>query len=276
MKPLALAHKSMTLVQSVISAPTLRHPSLPSTLSPSPRHTHTQSQSQSLVTLTLTHALPPRHLSPPPPARRPTHPATMVKVEIVDEQDTQANSPYASHASSRTGSSVSLSSVASDLNAEESFYERLSALVDIVPPTTRHSISNKISATASFVKSTGKLVGTLVWVVTTSALLVGLPLAMSLEDEAKVVAQEQEMLAQQRGAQQVCPFVYTCTLASSCHITICHVRMTLFSLITALLRLCLFTFRNSQISPAQMMQPSMYGAPPGSESSPKNLVPPGF
>lgn len=41
------------------------------------------------------------------------------------------------------------------------------------------------------------------WIVTTSALLVGLPLALSLEDEAKIVAQEQEMLAQQQGAQQV-------------------------------------------------------------------------
>lgn len=128
----------------------------------------------------------------------------MVKVEIVEEQDAQANaSPYASQSSSRTGSSVSLSSVASDLNGEESFYDRLSALVDIVPPTTRHSLATKLSSTASFVKSGSRLVGNLVWIVTTSALLIGLPLAMSLEDEAKVVAQEQEMLAQQQGAQQV-------------------------------------------------------------------------
>ena len=49
------------------------------------------------------------------------------------------------------------------------------------------------------------VVGNLVWIVTTSALLVGLPLALSLEDEAKIVAQEKEMLAQQQGAQQVRP-----------------------------------------------------------------------
>ncbi|THH27037.1 hypothetical protein EUX98_g7154 [Antrodiella citrinella] len=127
----------------------------------------------------------------------------MVKVEIVDEQDTQPNSPYTSHASSRTSSSLSLSSVGSEPNGEESFYDRLSALVDIVPPTTRHSISTKIANTASFLSTSGKLVGNLVWIITTSALLVGLPLAMSLEDEAKVVAQEQEMLAQQQGAQQM-------------------------------------------------------------------------
>ena len=128
----------------------------------------------------------------------------MVKVEIVEEKDQQAtNSPYASSASSRTSSSVSLSSVDSDSPVDESILDRLSALKDIVPPTTRHSIASKISKTASFFKRTTKVAGNVIWVVTTSALLIGLPLALILEDEAKVVAQENEMLAQQQGAQQV-------------------------------------------------------------------------
>lgn len=126
----------------------------------------------------------------------------MVKVEIVQDQDEVHNSPYASHASSRTGSSASLSSVESELG-DESLYDRLSALKDIVPPSTRHSISSKVSSTTSFFKKGGKILGNIVWIVTTSALLVGLPLALSLEDEAKIVAQEKEMLAQQQGAQQV-------------------------------------------------------------------------
>jgi len=128
----------------------------------------------------------------------------MVKVEIVEEKDQQdANSPYASTASSRTSSSVSLSSVGSELDAEESLYERIAALVDIVPPTTRHNISTRFSKTAGFFKKSGKVVGNIVWIVTTSALLVGLPLALSLEDEAKIVAQEKEILAQQQGAQHM-------------------------------------------------------------------------
>jgi len=126
----------------------------------------------------------------------------MVKVEIVQDQDEVNNSPYASNASSRTGSSASLSSVESELG-DESLYDRLAALKDIVPPSTRHTISSKVSTTASFFKKGGKILGNIVWIVTTSALLVGLPLALSLEDEAKIVAQEKEMLAQQQGAQQV-------------------------------------------------------------------------
>lgn len=142
--------------------------------------------------------------SPTPPQHRHTcqnFPLfNMVKVEIVEEH----NSPYASSAPSRTNSSESLSSIASDVSApDESFYDRLSALVDIVPPATRQSMSSSLVKTTSFIKKTGKVVGNVVWIVTTSALLIGLPLALSLEDEAKIVQQEQEMLAQQQGAQQV-------------------------------------------------------------------------
>jgi import receptor subunit TOM22 len=129
----------------------------------------------------------------------------MVKVQIVEEKDQQfsGSSPYASSSSSRTSSSASLSSVSSELSADETFFDRLAALVDIVPPTTRHTISSRISKTASFLKRGGKLAGNVVWIITTSALLVGLPLALSLEDEAKIVSQEKEILAQQQGAQQV-------------------------------------------------------------------------
>lgn len=129
----------------------------------------------------------------------------MVKVEIIEEKDAAVaqNSPYASPSSSRTSSTESLSSVSSELSEDENLYDRLTALVDIIPPSTRHNIAAKVSKTAAFVKKTGKVVGNVVWVVTTSALLIGLPLALSLEDEAKIVAQEKEYMAQQQGAQHV-------------------------------------------------------------------------
>lgn len=135
----------------------------------------------------------------------------MVKVSIVEEKDehTSPNSPYASTSSSRTGSTDSLSSVESlDLNTDESLFDRVAALVDIVPPTTRHSIASKVSKTASVFKKTSKVVGNLVWIVTTSALLVVLPLALALEDDAKLAAQEREMLEQQQGAQASHPYPF--------------------------------------------------------------------
>ncbi|KAH9980001.1 hypothetical protein BGW80DRAFT_1454545 [Lactifluus volemus] len=110
----------------------------------------------------------------------------MVKVEIVDEKDQQQSSPYASPSSSRTSSSVSLSSVDSDSPVDES-----------------SSIAYPLSRTSSLLPLVTRLSQKKCHLgVTTSALLIGLPLALILEDEAKVVAQENEMLAQQQGAQQ--------------------------------------------------------------------------
>ncbi|KAI0036428.1 mitochondrial outer membrane translocase complex, subunit Tom22 [Vararia minispora EC-137] len=122
----------------------------------------------------------------------------MVKVEIVDDKETlsRGESPYSSPASSRTGSSASLASVESESPADESFLDRLAALRDIVPPATRHNIATRAAATAAFIKRTGKFAGNVVWVLTTSALLVGLPMALSLEGEAAVMEQEKAMLAQ--------------------------------------------------------------------------------
>ena len=126
----------------------------------------------------------------------------MVKVTEIQDEKEEQNSVYGSEGSSRSGSTDSLDSIISEPD-HESFFDRIAALVDIVPPTTRYSISSRVSKTFSALKKTSKFAGNVVWVVTTSALLVGLPLALILEDEAKIVAQEKEMLAQQAGAQQV-------------------------------------------------------------------------
>jgi import receptor subunit TOM22 len=126
----------------------------------------------------------------------------MVKVEIVEEKDSSA-SPYASSSSSRHSSSESLSSVDSEPSGNESFFDRVVALKDMVPPTTRHNITTTFAQTASYVKRGSKIIGNIVWVVTTSALLVALPLSLILEDENKIMAQEREILEQQQGAQQV-------------------------------------------------------------------------
>ena len=168
----------------------------------------------------------------------------MVKVQEVHD------SPYMSSASSHSGSSDSLaSSVSDDYIQKESLVDRLVALVDIVPPQTRHSISTRVSNFVGTVKTSGKVVGNVVWVLTTSALLIGLPLAFALEDEAKIVQQEKEMAAQQQGVQQVrLPTLFF--LVSSADVT----------------------------SSAQMVNPgaSLYPQLDGSGQRKEGIVPPGF
>ncbi len=84
--------------------------------------------------------------------------------------------------------------------AEESLLERIYALRDIVPPSTRQSISTKLNTVSTYAWAGGSVLGKVAWVVTTSALLVGLPFALAVEDEARMAQQERDFQAQQSGA----------------------------------------------------------------------------
>ncbi|PWN96246.1 hypothetical protein FA09DRAFT_300444, partial [Tilletiopsis washingtonensis] len=86
---------------------------------------------------------------------------------------------------------------------QETVWERIAALVDIVPSSTRARIAHTFRTASAYAFFGGRLAGNLVWVVTTSALLVGLPYALALEDESRIVAQEKEMYQQQQGAQML-------------------------------------------------------------------------
>ncbi|PWN46727.1 mitochondrial import translocase, subunit Tom22 [Violaceomyces palustris] len=88
---------------------------------------------------------------------------------------------------------------------EETIWERISALRDIIPPSTRRSIAETYHTAAAYTFFGGKLAGNLAWIFTTSALLVGLPFALAVEDESRIVAQEKEMLSQQQGQQMMLP-----------------------------------------------------------------------
>ena len=86
---------------------------------------------------------------------------------------------------------------------DETLADRFFALKDMLSPSTRYKIRETWSTSTSWGFWGGKLAGNAIWVVTTSALLVGLPLALAIENETMMVQQEKEMLAQQQGAQQV-------------------------------------------------------------------------
>ncbi|UZJ51341.1 hypothetical protein CBS101457_000661 [Exobasidium rhododendri] len=86
---------------------------------------------------------------------------------------------------------------------DETIWQRIAALKDIVPSSTRESIKSKVSTFYNY-STVGVLVGgRLAWVVTTTALLVGLPYALAVEDEMRVTQQERDMISQQQGAQSM-------------------------------------------------------------------------
>ena len=94
------------------------------------------------------------------------------------------------------------SSIAS-LEPDESLYERISALQDIIPASTRRSIASKYSTASSWVKSGLLMGGKTLWVVSTSALLLGVPWALAYSEEQMIVEQERAEMMNQRAQNEV-------------------------------------------------------------------------
>ncbi|CAJ0550683.1 hypothetical protein HG530_000661 [Fusarium avenaceum] len=84
---------------------------------------------------------------------------------------------------------------------EETFTERLYALRDIVPPTTRSWISGKASTVGNAAWSVLSFSGKGAWVITTSALFFGVPFALSFAEDQQLTAMEQEYNMRQSGSE---------------------------------------------------------------------------
>jgi import receptor subunit TOM22 len=90
-----------------------------------------------------------------------------------------------------------ISDVDDDDALDETLAERLSALVDIVPPNYRKSLSNATSTAYSWASKGLSISGKTAWIVSTSVLLLGVPWAMAFSEEQQVQEMEREMRAQQ-------------------------------------------------------------------------------
>jgi len=84
---------------------------------------------------------------------------------------------------------------------EESLSDRLLALKDIIPPTTRSAISNTVSTTYGYVKGSLSFSGKALYVLSTSALLLGVPWALAFAEEQQMVEMEKEMRMREMGGE---------------------------------------------------------------------------
>lgn len=134
----------------------------------------------------------------------------MVQVEEVEEQQQYARAAAEDRDSDyETDSNVSdaISEVSDDDDHfdpnDESIYDRVVALKEMVSPHTRSQLAQKVESAREWALWGWFSAGSVAWVVSTSALLVGLPLALAIEDETRIVQQEREMQMQSQGQQQV-------------------------------------------------------------------------
>ncbi|KAK4252138.1 mitochondrial import receptor subunit Tom22-domain-containing protein [Corynascus novoguineensis] len=85
--------------------------------------------------------------------------------------------------------------------SEETLAERLAALRDMVPATTRGWIHHKYEATTSAVRAALSFAGRAAWTVSVSALLVGVPFALAYGEDQNFAAMEQEQRMRELGSE---------------------------------------------------------------------------
>jgi mitochondrial import receptor subunit TOM22 len=88
-----------------------------------------------------------------------------------------------------------------ELPIEETLTDRLLALKDIIPPTTRSYFSSTVSRTTHYIKSGLGLGGKALFVLSTSALLLGVPWALAFAEEQQLVDMEKEIRMREMGGE---------------------------------------------------------------------------
>ncbi|EEA23134.1 mitochondrial import receptor subunit tom22 [Talaromyces marneffei ATCC 18224] len=84
----------------------------------------------------------------------------------------------------------------------ETLYDRIIALKDIIPPQSRRRITATINGLTDATKSTFSFSGKALWVISTSAFLLGVPWALAFAEEEQYVQMEREQ-GMMRGANEM-------------------------------------------------------------------------
>ncbi|ODV77148.1 mitochondrial import translocase, subunit Tom22 [Suhomyces tanzawaensis NRRL Y-17324] len=132
----------------------------------------------------------------------------MVKLTQIDDESNAAFSQPEATTVPKTESysdseSESDSDVEDDFDYEnETIYDRIVALKDIIAPEQRVKISSFSESVKSYVNCGLNKSGTLLWALTSSALLLGVPLSLAILAETQLQEMENQ-LSLQPGAQDV-------------------------------------------------------------------------
>ncbi|KAJ5097258.1 mitochondrial outer membrane translocase complex subunit Tom22 [Penicillium angulare] len=91
-----------------------------------------------------------------------------------------------------TDTESELSDASDDEADEETLADRISALKDILPPSARHTITSSVSTLTSFGKASLSFSGRALWIISTSAFLIGVPWALAYAEEEQYIQMERE------------------------------------------------------------------------------------
>ncbi|KAJ6143513.1 Mitochondrial outer membrane translocase complex subunit Tom22 [Penicillium samsonianum] len=135
-----------------------------------------------------------------PPSSFPSKPPKMVKLtEVEDEHFT--DKPTATKHDALLASddeddySDTDSEISDDEDVEleaESLYERVAALKDMIPPSARRTVTSTVSSITDLTKASFSFSGKALWVISTSAFLLGVPFALAYAEEEQYIQMERE------------------------------------------------------------------------------------
>ncbi|KAJ1980077.1 mitochondrial import receptor subunit Tom22 [Dimargaris verticillata] len=138
----------------------------------------------------------------------------MVKIEQLDPLDANELSHEEEYTDVSDSEELSDADLYSDLDddeddyylEEESLLDRLTALKDIIPLSKRTAVSNAVSSVVGTGMMSARFLGKAAWVVSTSALVLFLPLALEIEkDQAMAQYEKEAKLTQPPTAEQALP-----------------------------------------------------------------------
>lgn len=133
----------------------------------------------------------------------------MVKLtQIDDESNAQNAGSYkdAKKEAYETDSSDSEVDEDDDFDIEnETFYDRIVALKDIIAPEKRSSFLNAASTARSYANTALTKTGSLAWTLASSALLLAVPLSLAILAESQIQEMEKEILLQQSAQDVLAP-----------------------------------------------------------------------
>lgn len=135
----------------------------------------------------------------------------MVELEEVEDPELQAPQPGPTDDDddsadyTDTDSSISTSSLNPSAFQSETISERILALRDMVSPSTRRRISSTTSQFTKLVKGGALWGGKGLWILTASALMVGVPWAMAFVEEQQVMEMEREQRARESAGEVLAP-----------------------------------------------------------------------
>lgn len=129
------------------------------------------------------------HQHPPQSSRKPSHPKPNRFASVADEEDEEESD---SEDEDEDG-----------LTLEESMYERLVALKDMIPIKQRTRMGNFVQGVWGWVSWGVRGGGNVAFVVSTGVLMLGVPYALAVAEEGQMMEMEREMKLQQQANELI-------------------------------------------------------------------------